>query len=343
MKDRYNNIERLGVNATEYVVIKDFEWIFREQPILDMGIDAIIEECVANNPSGKFIALQIKSGQGNFNVTNNQLTYYLSHIHYNYWTNLNIPILLIAYIPESEEIFWQEINKLKIKKTNKRWKLDIPKHQIFNVKSKKSIEKIIYGFNDDDIFEFPIKELSENDISELIENVECLSKSSKSIMNIVSFIQDMREEITEINLKFKVLNERGLSDKDFEVKTLIKSVARILNLTAKRIENEVVIFSELFALGIFSLEKICIINSTIIKNDEEIKLIEERLIGLDSKTEYAIENIEYMKNSILGLPDKYIYLKESKKIMTQVIELLVQELKISQEINKKVKSNLNAL
>tara|TARA_R110002049_G_scaffold175107_1_gene342405 strand:- start:911 stop:1132 length:222 start_codon:yes stop_codon:yes gene_type:complete len=72
---RYNSTERIGVNATESIFIREFDWIFREQPIVDVGIDALIEQSENGNPTGKFIALQIKSGKGNFSVSNEKLTY----------------------------------------------------------------------------------------------------------------------------------------------------------------------------------------------------------------------------------------------------------------------------
>ena len=119
---RYSPTERLGVNATENIFIKDFEWIFREQSIVDVGIDALIEESIKGNPTGKFIALQIKSGKGNFSISSEKLTYYISNIHFNYWLNFDIPVLLIAHLPESNKTFWIEISKSNIKKTKKRWK-----------------------------------------------------------------------------------------------------------------------------------------------------------------------------------------------------------------------------
>lgn len=41
--ERYSATERIGVNAVERIVVSELGWIFREQPIMDMGIDAQIE------------------------------------------------------------------------------------------------------------------------------------------------------------------------------------------------------------------------------------------------------------------------------------------------------------
>ena len=61
--NRYTPTERIGINEVEKVIIKNIGWIFREQPIADVGIDAIIEQVENGEPTGKFIALQIKTGK----------------------------------------------------------------------------------------------------------------------------------------------------------------------------------------------------------------------------------------------------------------------------------------
>ncbi|TSP10642.1 DUF4365 domain-containing protein [Cupriavidus campinensis] len=40
---RFNATEQIGVNAVQRIVLRELEWIFREQPVIDMGIDAQIE------------------------------------------------------------------------------------------------------------------------------------------------------------------------------------------------------------------------------------------------------------------------------------------------------------
>lgn len=68
--------DRVGVNAVERIVVGDLGWIFREQPILDFGIDAQVELVEDGDPTGKLIGLQIKTGLGNFRETSEGLVYY---------------------------------------------------------------------------------------------------------------------------------------------------------------------------------------------------------------------------------------------------------------------------
>lgn len=60
-----NNIERLGVSFCEYVANKN-DWIFREQPIGDIGIDAHMEFNDTDGETQRLLAIQIKSGESFF-------------------------------------------------------------------------------------------------------------------------------------------------------------------------------------------------------------------------------------------------------------------------------------
>src|SRR5580704_14435654 len=101
---KYSKTERVGVNAVERIVINDLGWIFREQPILDFGIDAQAE-LVEDGPTGKLIGLQIKSGLGNFSETSDGLVYYGDLDHLDYWLSHSLPVILVAHLPESDETF----------------------------------------------------------------------------------------------------------------------------------------------------------------------------------------------------------------------------------------------
>ena len=77
---RYSSTERIGVSAIDNK-ISSLGWIFREQPIVDMGIDAHIE-VVDVNPTGKLLGVQIKTGASHFTNHYNYLLYYGKVIHF---------------------------------------------------------------------------------------------------------------------------------------------------------------------------------------------------------------------------------------------------------------------
>ena len=131
---RYSPTERIGINAVEAVVVNDLRWIFREQPIADMGIDAHIE-LVGPEPTGKLIAAQIKTGLGNFRETSSALVYYISDVHYSYWIGHSLPVVLIAHLPDTGQTLWTLVNESTVEETPKGWKVSIPRNRVFGKES----------------------------------------------------------------------------------------------------------------------------------------------------------------------------------------------------------------
>src|SRR5690606_38179375 len=68
---------------------------------------------------------------------------YVSDIHYHYWLNFEMPIFLIAHIPNNNQTYWLEINKQNFTRTKKRWKLIIPFKNRLTHLVKKRFLKII--------------------------------------------------------------------------------------------------------------------------------------------------------------------------------------------------------
>lgn len=137
-------VERNAVNKVEEMFIQ-FKWYFREQPILDYGVDAIVETSFNNRPSGKFIAIQIKGGSSQLYRTNEYFTFYFSETHCAYWisVNENLPMFIIFYENETDNLYWMNICNETIIETKKGYKVEIPIRNIFNLESKILIEEII--------------------------------------------------------------------------------------------------------------------------------------------------------------------------------------------------------
>ena len=241
--NRYNNTERLGVIETDRIVTKHLGWIFREQPVVDVGLDGLIEEVIEGNPSGKFMAVQIKSGAGNFHITKSNLIHYVSHIHYNYWLNLEFPIILIAHIPETEKTYWQLICEDNFRKTKKKWKIEIPKTQEFNQKSKIRFTQIVSSKKQNNfIFDLFNGKVEADTLFDFAENTECIGDAVNCVLKIVEYLKDLKTKTNEFNAKLKKYISIGLSDKDPQVKATIKGFGKDLNVCSKRLESEVVLF-----------------------------------------------------------------------------------------------------
>lgn len=121
------------------------QWIFREQPICDQGIDAHIEIVENGNPTGNLIGVQIKTGLSHFTIKNDSLVYYGKLVHLDYWLSHSLPVILVAHLPESNETFWVSISKNSVECTPKAWKITIPKTQVLNKAAVADLQKLIEG------------------------------------------------------------------------------------------------------------------------------------------------------------------------------------------------------
>lgn len=143
MTKRYSTTEREGVNKVESIFLNKFKWIFREQTTSDFGIDAQVEYVSEDGPTGKLIGLQIKTGLSNFHEKESSFIFYLKEVHYKYWINHSLPVLLIGYIPKYEIIIWSFIKDDTVSKTKKGYKVEILKNNLLD--SDKSVTLITSG------------------------------------------------------------------------------------------------------------------------------------------------------------------------------------------------------
>ena len=119
---------RLGVSKADNELTK-LGFAFREQAILDCGIDAIIEapNCNESYLSGKLIAAQIKTGDSYFTEKKDDAIVYRGELkHLDYWLNHSLPVIIILYSPKHDKCIWASINKQTVIKTEKGWKINIP-------------------------------------------------------------------------------------------------------------------------------------------------------------------------------------------------------------------------
>lgn len=332
---RFDPTERIGVNATERIITKNLGWIFREQSIADVGIDAIIEQVENGEPTGKFIAIQIKSGIGNFYRNEKNLTYYVSNVHYNYWLNLNIPIILVAHLPDEDETYWQEINLENLKKSKKRWKIEIPFKQQLNEKSENRLSKIL-SIKNDSQFDVYRGKADSNDINDIVEDIKSISDATVCINNITAYLNHQTTETDRITEQLNTYINQGLNDSNTEVTTLYKTLAKSMNLTAKRSETEIELFSQLYSEGINAFEKIIIIMNALNLKFEDLGTDIETIKNVPSQIDYAKDKFIYLRNTVHSIPSKNLVLKEAKNQYIEVVDLMINELLDASKMTKSI-------
>jgi len=136
--------ERLGVAALEYFFSQN-GWLFREQSTHDYGIDAHVEIVEEERPTGKLIALQIKSGKSFFKEeTDESYVFRADDKHIAYWVTHSMPVILVMYNPESKTAHWQQVTREQVEGTGKGWKIVVPKADMFadSKQTLKSLESL---------------------------------------------------------------------------------------------------------------------------------------------------------------------------------------------------------
>ncbi|MGY3854393.1 DUF4365 domain-containing protein [Aeromonas aquatilis] len=129
---RSSQTDRIGVQTTG-LLFERCGYIFREQPIVDCGIDAHVELVDENLASGRLIALQIKSGASWFKETTKDGYVYRGEMeHLEYWLNHSLPVLIVLCDIDNNIAYWQAITKHTISYTGKAWKVIIPFQQEVN-------------------------------------------------------------------------------------------------------------------------------------------------------------------------------------------------------------------
>lgn len=129
-----NSTERIGVSHCGEIAARK-NWLFREQPINDVGIDAHIEFCDDLGNSKQLIGLQLKSGESWFKEIKNNCVIFrkISERQYNYWTTNSLPCIIVLYNPTDNMCIWQKLTIDTIKKTNtgKGFYVEVPMKQVF--------------------------------------------------------------------------------------------------------------------------------------------------------------------------------------------------------------------
>ncbi|MFD4637389.1 DUF4365 domain-containing protein [Lentzea sp. NPDC058436] len=119
-----------GVRAVADLVEDELDWIFREQPVKDYGIDAHAE-IVADDDlvTGRLIALQIKSGPSWFNEeVPDGWVFRPDADHISYWLGHSIPVVVVL-VKADRTAYWEVVSTSTVTETKKAYKLTVPREQ----------------------------------------------------------------------------------------------------------------------------------------------------------------------------------------------------------------------
>lgn len=131
-----NSTERTGVYHCGEIAERN-NWMFREQPVSDVGIDAHMEFIESSGKPKQLLALQIKSGSSWFKERKDEYIIFrdINDRQYNYWTTNSLPCIVVLYNPDDNMCIWQKLTDKTIERTyggtGKGFFVKVPLAQVF--------------------------------------------------------------------------------------------------------------------------------------------------------------------------------------------------------------------
>ncbi|MEU4667506.1 DUF4365 domain-containing protein [Amycolatopsis sp. NPDC023774] len=123
-------IDREGLGLFQRAVTRDLGWIFREQTVVDQGIDGHVEIADEDGRgTGRLIAVQIKSGPSHFRRVKGGWAFYYDETKRRLWLGHALPVMVVFIDLETDAIYWQRIHTSVERRTGKRYAVTVPDHQ----------------------------------------------------------------------------------------------------------------------------------------------------------------------------------------------------------------------
>jgi hypothetical protein len=136
-------VDRVGVHAIGGEFAR-WGWAFRELHESDFGIVGLVEPFAGGRPSGRYIALQIKSGRSWFEeATAGGWVFRESHDrNLVSWLRWCLPVLLLLHDPETGATYWGQVTPGNAKFTGTGWKVTVPANQVLCAEAAGSLQVI---------------------------------------------------------------------------------------------------------------------------------------------------------------------------------------------------------
>lgn len=280
--NRYTPTNAIGMSIFEKCVLKELGWICRDTDQSDMGIDFNIEQVINGIPTAKYISVQLKTGFGNVYVANNKYIYYIKPVHYDYWLSSSIPVILVLCDPDKEILYWENIKKSNIHKTEKGYKIEIKHNRILSAESLEELNRLIDTYQSD--FELPKIEYLEEISSDVEYWNELMASCSESIADSTNSFNQLNKKYQEVNRKMEewCSNHSKGNVEQSVVNKVIRTNARSLELAIKicvtKFKNIIPVITKTHVETI-RLVEFAIESSKISWNKEIAVMIKEELLN----------------------------------------------------------------
>ncbi len=138
--DENSVIAREAVTQIQLLFVQN-NFIFREQPKDDCGIDSIIELTENGQTTGKLLALQIKGSRNIKANRDGSITFYgITQRQVNYWLNYSLTVIFVVYNLNTNTAYWKIVDNFFAQKTEKN-NLKIVLHRKITTQAFESIKQ----------------------------------------------------------------------------------------------------------------------------------------------------------------------------------------------------------
>ena len=135
--------ERKGVGIA-ITTFESIDYAFREQSISDYGIDAHAELIIDEEPTGRLLGIQLKSGPSYLKETVDAgYVFRTDEAHVECWLNHSLPVLICLCDLDKSCIYWQVVSKETAESTGKGFKVIVPINQLVDSSAKKTFEDLL--------------------------------------------------------------------------------------------------------------------------------------------------------------------------------------------------------
>jgi len=320
---RHNRKESEGIADFFSIVTKHSEWIYQGAPRIDAGVDVIIEQTIDDDPNGALIVCQIKSGNSNFTSTKDgKLVHYISNVHHEYWTNHDLPVILIL-VDDNGIIYWGLLNHNTIKETKMRFKTEISKNQKLLPENINDVfERVVHTKNPRNL----VADSGDTDfLLDEIMNITIVTDSLSSMGNAykasIKNLSDIRKKVntileSEINTRTKKL-----------LNNQFNRAATQNNILAERLKSEIKILASGFASSSHALRKY--LNTVECTKDYEPAFSKwmRNLSDFDDRLSDYIEAFQIHIKTFETFKDNNKKHKKAKEYLNSVMGLFIKEMK----------------
>ncbi|MBK9273964.1 MAG: DUF4365 domain-containing protein [Flavobacteriales bacterium] len=331
MNARFNATEHIGLYEVGLIFLRDIGWIYRQQPSADVGMDALVEEAVGSNPTGRFLMVQVKSGEGNVRVTKNEFVYSMSGVHYEYYLQVEMPVILVLYSPSKKIAWWNVVNRTTVVRAGAGWKLRINKLRQLNSTSLDELTTILEEFatgrRTARTTDYP-----ERSVEELSADAGQIGECTEPLSEIVNAQREFSQSIRIITSNFALYNNRRLNINSPEIRNALSKTNRQLLKFANRITKNSRNFSTHFTKSVSAVEVIILLFGDRPEIWTQYPILLPAMKRLRDSLDKSIPEAEGLLHALEALDTKFNQLLTGRLRSIAAIDALISDLRDSRSL-----------